>query len=357
MISLGSPKIDENEIEGVEKVLEEGILSTGEIVSEFEEEFANFVGKKYSAAVCSGSMALELAIESSSLEEGEKMIVSPFNCGAVLYSMIRKDIVPVFADINPRTYNLDPDEVETTLRDQSDISGIMATHLYGQPAEMDRITELAEKFDLVIIEDFAQSPGAKFKGEKAGSFGDISVCSFGATKNLTTAEGGMVLSNDKNAIQEVKELRTNTENSSKPLMSVRMNDIEAALGINQLQKYEKIMNQKRKIAEIYRDKLPKELYNSAKENREHVYHGFPIELQDADKIQEEMERKGVETGRVYSTPLHKYDCLDGDFGEFPKAEKACKQVLLLPIHANVSEEEAVEVVETLKSCRKSLQSD
>lgn len=343
-VPLGSPRIEEDDIESVTRSLEKGILSTGEIVDEFEDAFSDFIGREHGIAVCSGSVALELALEASSLENGDKVLVSPFNCSAILYSLVRCGLEPVFVDIETKTYNISPRNAEEKLETEN-ADGLLVTHLYGQPADMKGLMRIADSKDLVVIDDFAQSPGALYEGKKIGTYGDVGICSFGATKNITTAEGGMILTDDDEIANEVRITRSNTQGDySKPLRSVRMNDIEASIGIQQLEKYDEILETKHRTAEIYRQELPDVLeLPKEKSNRTHVYHGFPVLASERDSLMEFLEQKGIETAAVYDEPLHRYECASTS-ENFTNTEMVSDSVLLLPIHPCMSQEDANEVV-------------
>jgi perosamine synthetase len=351
MISLGSPPVDKKEINAVTDLLSEGTLSTGDVVSEFEGEFSEFVGREKGAAVCSGSVALELAFEVSDLEEGDKVMVSNFNCAATLYSILRCGMEPAFADIELETYNLSPESVRERLEDVN-LDGLLVTHLYGQPSELDELMEIAQEEGLVVIEDFCQSPGAKYKDKMVGTYGDFSICSFGATKNITTGEGGMVLSDDEDSIRQVRTLRSNTNGDFEtPLRSVRMNDIEAAIGRQQLDKYDITLDKKNKIAELYLDSLTDEVVLPNKEpDRSHVYHGFPIRTKENVELMRYLAKRNIESSVVYDKPLHEYNLApDADASNFPNTRLLTERVLLLPIHANLRNKEANKVISEVNS--------
>jgi len=351
MISLGSPRVGEEEIEAVSRLLSSGEISVGEVVGEFEDSFCEFADVGGAAAVCSGSVALELALEVSELHEGDDVLVSPFNCAAVLYSLVRQDLQPVFCDIRTDSYNISPTSVEEALSGQ-DAQGILLTHMYGQPCEMDEIMKIARENELTVINDFAQSPGATYDGEDVATYGDVGVCSFGATKNITTAEGGIVVSDEEDRTERVKTLRSNTNGDyATSLRSVRMNDIEAAIGIQQLEKYGSILEDKRMVAEYYLDHLTSEVVlPETNPNRSHVYHGFPIRVEDNTALMEHLSGSSIESAVVYEKPLYEYSLAPKtDPSWFPITELATEEVLLLPIHPNLLDEEVETVVSEVNS--------
>ncbi|RLM70759.1 DegT/DnrJ/EryC1/StrS family aminotransferase [Halorubrum sp. Atlit-8R] len=350
MVSLGSPRTGEEEIAAVSSLLADGELSVGNTVEAFEDSFAEFSGTAGAAAVSSGSVALELALEVSDLEEGDAVVLSPFNCAAMLYSVLRQNMQPVFCDIQLEGYSLSPDALSETVQETA-VNGLLLTHLYGQPCDLDEISQIAEEQDLTVINDFAQAVGATYDGRDIGTSGDIGVCSFGATKILTTAEGGAVVSDKQSHIDRVKKLRSNTNGDDEtPLRSVRMNDLEAAIGIEQLKKFDNIVANKREAAQTYLDELPSDVVPPrTRPNRTNVYHGFPIRTPENRQLMAYLEDNGVETSIIYEEALYEYTLApDVDTARFPNTETATDEVLLLPIHANLSREDIKTVIRNVR---------
>lgn len=352
MIQLGNPYTGQEEIDSVSELLADGHLSIGDIVERFETEFATFTDRVGGAAVCSGSMALRLTFQAMNLNPGDGVIVSPYNCGALLYELLHLDLVPIFADIDPETCSLDPEAVTNAVsKAEVPVEALLLTHLYGLPADFDEISDVAEQFDLTIINDFAQAPGACYRDRQIGSLGEVGICSFGATKNITTAEGGMVVSDDQSVLTRIRKLRSNTgSETSEAKWSVRMNDIEAAIGREQLQKYDSILSIKRSVATIYRDQLPRKYCLQPEfKDRTDVYHGFPIAHPERDMLAEHLAEDDIMTGTAYDTPLYEYDTFSRstDPSEYPHTERISSEVLLLPIHAKMTTEKAKTVVESI----------
>lgn len=352
MIQLGNPFIGQEEIDSVQELLTGGHLSIGDIVESFETEFASFTNRAGGAAVCSGSMALQLTLQVIDLDPGDGVVVSPYNCGALLYETLRRDLIPIFADIDPETCSLDPQTVREAVSDATvPAEAMILTHLYGLPGDLDEITDVAEELDLTIINDFAQAPGSRYRNKQIGSLGEIGICSFGATKNITTAEGGMVVSDEESVLSRLRELRSNTSSdSSEASWSVRMNDIEAAIGREQLRRYDSILSKKRSIAAIYRDQLPLELCLQPEfPDRMDVYHGFPLTHPERDSLAEHLAADEIMTGTAYDTPLYEYDVYSHsiDSTAYPHTERISSEVILLPIHANMTTEKAKTVTESI----------
>lgn len=353
MIPFYRPAVGDAESDAVSAAISEATLSTGEIVSKFESAFAAYVGRQHAAAVSSGSTALEIAFEVSRLEPGDRVLVSPFNCSAVLYSLRRAGLEPVFADISEGTYNLDPKSARQIVEElDGAVEGLLVTHLYGQPCQMDRLCALADEYDLLLVEDFCQAPGATYEGRSVGTFGKLSVCSFGATKPIAAAEGGAVLSDDGTIDESVRRMRDNNGvDVTPPPMNARLSDVHAAIGRTQLRRYPEILRTKRELAGLYRDQLP----DSVTPQRllpgvEHAYHRFPIRTSDRGRIETELEQRGIETARTIERPLFEFDCApERDERDYPATATASERSLHLPMHATLSKEDVETVTEAVSA--------
>ena len=344
MIPLGAPAVGDTGIDHVVELLEDGLLSTGEVVAEFEARFSSFVGRSHGVAVASGSVALELALESI-FNEGDRVALSPYNCGSMLYSVLHAGLRPVFVDADHETAGIDPD----ALAEAAPVDGVVSSHLFGHPARISEIKEVCERLGATLVDDFAQAPGATAHGEPVGSVGSVGVCSFGATKNLTTAEGGIVVTDDPTVAEYVRDQRTNTHDVTPPPRSVRMNDIEAAIGLSQLDSYDATTDRKCAVATIYRKRLsdlPVELLPEQPWATD-VYHAFPVLTPDADRLTAHLDGREIGTSRLYETPLHEYDAAPPVDGEYPVAERFADEVVLLPIHGEVTDSQARTVADAV----------
>lgn len=353
MVSSADPDISEREIEAVGEVLRSGTLSTGEVVAEFESEFATLVGCEEGAAVCSGSVALELAFEVSDLEPGDGIIVSPRNCAAVLYSILRQDLVPVFVDVEPTGHNLDPAAVSEAIRTtEQHIGGVLATHLHGTPCQIGALTSITDDHDLTLIEDICQAPGATVGGAPIGSFGSLAVCSFGATKNITTGEGGIVTGDDTETVAEIRLRRSSRHGEAAiPLRSVRMSDIEAAMGRQQLKRYDEMVDRRRTVAELYRSELGDLV--TVPEPREgvmSVYASYPVLVDDSEGLRSHLADRRIESN-TYDSLLHEYDCLAGQEWvktPVPNAKDVRDRTVVLPVHSQMDRKDAETVVRVVR---------
>lgn len=342
MIPLGAPQIDDEGVQAVVAALESGTLSVGDRVAAFEDRFCELVGREHGVAVASGSVALELALEAC-FDGGDRVAISPYNCGSVLYSILRVDLDPVFVDADPETAAISP----AALRRREDIDGVVLAHLFGHPADVDGVVAAADDLNATIVEDFAQAPGATYDGRPVGAVGRVSVCSFGATKNVTTAEGGIVVTDDRAIAGYASAQRSNTDDVTPPPRSVRMNDIEAEIGLHQLDRYGDALERKRAVAAIYRDRLDGVEMPDVAEWATHVYHAFPVLHESAHDLAAHLGANGVGTSRLYNTLLSEYDAAPSVDDEFPVARRFANETVLLPIHAGVSHALAETVAQTV----------
>jgi len=197
MITIAKPIIEKEEIDAVAKIMATGAIAAGAKVIEFENSFANYLGRKHAIATSSGTTALEAALRSVGIGEGDKVITTPFSFIASTNAIIYCGASPVFADIDEETFNISPDSIEKILKTDEKIKALLIVHLYGQGCNMDRIMEIVRKYNLLLIEDCAQAHGGEWSHKKLGTFGDAAAFSFYPTKNMTTSEGGMVVTDDQ----------------------------------------------------------------------------------------------------------------------------------------------------------------
>lgn len=323
----------------------------GESVFKFEEKFARYCGAKYAVAVSSGTAALHLSLIALGLKKNEKVVTTPMSFVATANAIVHSGGIPVFADIEEDTGNIDTKNVIT-----NGVRGIVPVHLYGQPCEMDKIMELKEE-GIFIIEDACQAHGAEYRGKKVGSMGDAGCFSFYPSKNMTVGgDGGMVTTNDEKIAEEIRKLRDCGRKSKYEHDSIgftyRLNTVNAAIGLVQL-KYLGAWNEKRrKIAKLYRKLLPKKILLSEKKHIKHAYHAFVIKVMEREKLAECLKSNGIETGIHYPTPIHLQPIYKKLFGykkgNFPIAEKFSREVLSLPIYPQLSADEVKFVCEKIE---------
>jgi len=356
-IPIANPIIQEEEIEEVVKVLKSGFIAQGPKVAEFEEKFAEFIGTKYAIATSSGTTALHVALLSCGIGEGDEVITTPFTFAATGNSILYTGARPVFVDIEKDTFNIDPKKIEEAITPNT--KAIMPVQLYGQSAEMDKINEIAKKHELFVIEDAAQAHGAIYKEKKVGSMGDMGCFSFYPTKNMTTSEGGMITTNNKELAEKARMLRAHGE-SKRYKHSIlgynfRMTDISAAIGLAQLKKID-TFNQKRidnanyltkELDDINGITAPKTL-NRVK----HVYHQYTIKIESGNRDEwvKFINENGIGTGIHYPIPIYKQELyleLGYDY-ELEETEKAANSVISLPVHPSLSKDDLATIVKVLK---------
>ena len=349
-IPIATPSIGDEEFEAVKRVLESRILAHGPEVELFEEEFAEYIGVEHAVAVASGTAALDLILRAYGIRPGDEVITTPFSFIATANAVLYQGARPVFADIDPATYNLDPEKVKELITPKT--RAIIAVHLYGHPADMQALREIADDHNLLLIEDAAQSHGALYKGSKTGSLGDAAAFSFYPTKNMTTGEGGMVTTNDRALAERIRLLRNHGQ-AEKYLhvelgFNLRMTSIAAAIGRVQLRKLEQLNQRRRENAAALTSLLSKIAGIITPVERSwarHVYHQYVIRVTEEyplsrSQLVEALGRRGIGTAVHYprtipEQPLYKrlgIGCPNG----CPNARRAAREVLSLPVHPAVT---------------------
>ncbi|WP_267161538.1 DegT/DnrJ/EryC1/StrS family aminotransferase [Halovenus salina] len=354
MIPIANPAIDEAEKERVLEVLESGMLADGPVVREFEDEFAAYCDAEHAVATSNGTTALHAAMEALGLGKGDRVVTTPFSFVASANAVQFTGAEPVFADINPETYNLDPDAVEETIQEHNgDVDAIMAVHLYGLPADVTRLAELAEEYDAYLIEDTAQAHGATVDGERVGSIGDVGCFSFYPTKNMTTGEGGMIVTDDVEiadaAAQFVNHGRTAKYGHAAVGHNFRMTSIAGALGLAQLDRLPDFTEARRTNAEQLTAGLADSWVTPPIEpdGRTHVYHQYTIRCEDRDGLQTHLDEHGIGSGVYYPQCIHEQPAYSEMSVEAPVAERAAEEVLSLPVHPNVRDADTQRIIEVI----------
>jgi len=351
MIPINAPQIDEREIEMVATVLKSGILTArrgrSSMVASFERAYAEFVEAKHAVAVNNGTAALHLALLAAGVKPGDEAIVPSFTFVATAEVIALCGAKPVFVDINPQTFNMDPEKFREAISAKT--KTVIPVDLYGLSADMQAISEIAKEHDLTVIEDAAQAHGASYKGKPPGCFADMACWSFYASKNMTTGEGGMVTTNNDEYAEKLRCMRSHGEKdeyvSSMLGHNYRMPEIEAAIGIAQLEKLPNFLKRRRRNAQYLAEKLAglKSLsLPTEPEGYKHGWYLFTVRLKDGkraerDKIVDELRRRGVGATVYYGIPIH----LMPYYRQFAtcrllETEKASEQVFSLPVHPGVT---------------------
>ena len=325
-------------------VLETGQFVGGKEISALEEEFAGYCGARYGVAVNSGTSALHLALLAAGIQAGDEVITVPFTFYATVAAIGYVGATPVYVDIDPATFNIDPAKIEPAITNRT--RAILLVHLYGQCADMDPIVDIARRHRLVVIEDAAQAHGAEYHGRRAGSIGDIGCFSFYPTKNLGAAgEGGMLTTNNPEYARSATLLRSwGEEQRYRPRLkgfNYRLPAIQAAILRVKLQRLEQWTAERRARAADYDRLLAKAGVTRPQTmaNSRHVYCLYTIRSTHRDELQRGLEAAGIQTAIHYPLPIHlmpAYADARYQAGDFPIAEACANSVLSLPMHSHLS---------------------
>jgi len=362
-IPINAPRIGEEEIAAVAEVLRSGVLTQGlgegPVVTEFERTFAKFVKAKHAIAVNSGTAALHSALAATGVKRGDEVILPSFTFVATAEVIVIAGAEPVFVDIDPDTYNIFPEAIEKAVTKKT--KAIMPVDLYGLPADMQPIKEIADKHSLKIVEDAAQAHGGAYKGKPPGALADVACWSFYASKNMTTGEGGMVTTNSNEVAETLRSTRSHGEKKEKykSLMlghNYRMPEMEAAIGSVQLRKLPRFLAKRRENAGKLTQKLKRTetlCLPSEPKGYEHSWYLYTVRINGArkeqrDKIVETLNREGIGATVYYPIPIH----LMPFYSTFAKrrlaeTEKAAKQVFSLPVHPGVTPKQVDFIGETV----------
>ena len=340
-ITHSHPSLDDEEILALENVLASGQLAQGPQVNGFEEELGSFHGLPPGVATSSGTAALHLALLSLGVGPGDEVLLPSYVCSAPLHAAYHSGATPVLVDVDPATGNMDPDDLKKRLTSKS--KAIIAVHLFGLPADMDDILALG----LPVIEDCAQSLGANQEGQMLGTMGAISICSFYATKLITTGEGGMLLSRDSKILSMARDLRDYDKRDSFAIrFNYKMTDIQAALGCSQLEKLESFLGQREELAGVYNEKLATLPCTLPPSQEGRIYYRYVLSVQkDVNRLIQEMLNPGIEVARPVYRPLHRYFNLE----DYPGAEMAWNSHVSLPIHPSLTSQDVHRVCQALQS--------
>ena len=351
MIPAASPEIGEEERAAVDAVLASGGLAQGPEVAAFEEEFSKLaVDESLCVAVNSGTSAQHLAMLAAGIGEGDEVIVPSFTFAATANSVALTGATPIFVDIEPEFFCLNPAAVEAAITSRT--KAVMPVHLYGHPADMESLVEICKKHNLLMIEDAAQAHLASVGGKKVGTWGIAGSFSFYPTKNMTSGEGGMVTTNDTNLARTVRLLRNQGQEQRYKNEIVgfnnRMTDIHAAIGRVQLRKLQRWTEKRQQNASFYDKNLMGVKVPAVMENAVHVYHQYTIRIEDLDRdrFAEELKIRGIGSGVYYPIPNHRLAAYNLNL-DLPETELAAQQVLSLPIYPSLTQNNLEKVVDAV----------
>ncbi|MEE1938132.1 DegT/DnrJ/EryC1/StrS family aminotransferase [Streptomyces sp. TRM 70361] len=345
-IPAARPIIGEAEIEAAVRVLRSGRVVQGPEVAAFEEEFSELVGGRHCVAVNSGTSALHLALLALGIGPGDEVVVPSFSFAATANAVRLVGAEPVFADIEPDSFCVDPAAVEAAITPRT--AAIMPVHLYGHPAAMDRLVPLAERHGLAIVEDAAQAHGAALHGKQVGAFGAAGCFSFYPTKNMHALEGGMVTTGDAELARTLRLLRNQgmEQRYANEIVgaNMRLTDVAAAIGRVQLEQLPEWTERRRANAKFLDGRITAAVTPPVADGARHVYHQYTVRITgDRDAAQQALTGRGIGNAVYYPTPIHRLrpywepDQAAGRTWDLPQTEKAAAEALSLPVHPSLSE--------------------
>jgi len=367
VIPVNEPLLSGNEKKYLAECIETGwISSEGPFVARFEQKMATAAGRRHGIAVCNGTAALEIAVAALDLQPGDQVIMPTFTIISCAAALVRRGCVPVLVDSDPLTWNIDIGklkailEAEIEIKKNNKIKAIMVVHIYGLPVDMDPVFDFAAKYGLKIIEDAAEMHGQTYKGRPCGSFGDLSVFSFYPNKHITTGEGGMVLTDDDVLADRCRSLRNLCFQKKRFVhdelgYNFRMTNLQAALGVAQLERLQEFVNRKRRMGQKYTERLSNaeglELMPSRAPYAENIYWVYGILLKDevpfdAEEAMRRLGQRGIGT-RPFFWPMHeqpvfrRMGLFEGE--SHPVAERLARRGFYIPSGMALTDEQMDEV--------------
>lgn len=370
MIPYGRQTIEDDDINAVIEVLKSDYLTTGPKIAEFEKSVADYVGAKYAVAISNGTSALHAACFAAGIGPGDEVITTPITFAASSNCVLYCGGTPVFADIDPKTYNIDPDDIRKKITDKT--KAIIAVHLAGQPCDMDEIHKIAKENNLIVIEDGAHALGSVYKGKKVGSLSDMTTFSFHPVKPITTGEGGMIVTDNEEFYKKMVLFRSHGITRDKTMMTrndgpwfyqqfdlgfnYRITDIQCALGCSQMKKLDRFLAKRKEIVLRYNEAFadcenivtPYQLPET-----ESGWHLYIVQVKKCDRKQifEALRDKGIGVN-VHYIPvyMHPYYQEHGYKDVHCKnAEEVYSHIISLPLYPGLTEEQQSYVIDTLKS--------
>jgi len=363
-IPLARPDIGPKEIEYVTRVLKTPHLSLGPKLPEFETKIAQYAGAKYAVAVNSGTSALHLIIKALGIREGDEVITTPFSFVASANCLLFERAKPVFVDIDPKTLNLDTTSIEGKINSRT--RAILAVDVFGHPAEWDELEPMARRHDLRLIEDSAEAIGSEYRGRKAGTFGDAAVYAFYPNKQMTTGEGGVILTGSEQIAKLCRSLRNQGRAEGSEWLqherlgyNYRLSDIHCALGLAQLERIDELLAKRARVAEWYNERLSGVEGIITPYVAPHVKIGWFVYVirladeytrADRDRVLEQLKKRKIGCSNYFS-PIHLQPFYREQFGyepgDFPVTEHVADRTIALPFYNDLTQTEVDHVVSTL----------
>lgn len=357
-IPIAKPVISEEESKAIEGVLYSGMLTQGEAVKKFEDAFSAYLGVKNSVACSNGTVALDLALKAIDIGPGDEVITPSFTFIATANAILYQGSKPVFVDVDPRTFNIDPQDIQEKITVKT--KAIIGVHLYGQPFDLRAVQQICEDHRLVLIEDCAQAHGAEYNGRKVGGFG-MGCFSFYPTKNMTTGEGGMITTNDDRLAAKLRLIRNHGDTGKYNHIilgyNYRMTNIQGAIGVVQLSRLDGFNRKRIENAEFLNKSLKvMGITTPFRDSRvKHVYNQYVIRVEDGfsasrEKLMEYLGFNGIGCAVHYPKPVYRqplYQQLGLDRVVCPVAEDVSQRVLSLPVHPSISQEDLEHIANTV----------
>ena len=370
-VPLSRPDITDAEIQAVTDVLKSPHLSLGPKLREFEQAFETYIGRKHAVAVNSGTSGLFLCTQALGLGPGDEVITTPFTFIASVNIIMMAGARPVFVDIDPASLNIDPEKIADKITPRT--KAIVPVEVFGNPAGIDRVCKIAEKHNLAVIEDSCEGLGSALNGKKVGTFGQMSVFAFYPNKQMTTGEGGMIMTDDDDLAELCISLRNQGRGKGGGWLAhqrlgynYRLCDINCALGIVQLSRIEEFIEKRRKVAQMYQKALAGDgriIVPQEPKNCRMSWFVFVIRLNEnydqarRDAILGKMLNRGIQVSN-YFPPVHLQPFMVEKFGykigDFPITDSVCQRTIALPFHNNLTKKEVELVCKELKTCLDSL---
>ena len=370
MIPYGKQTIEQDDIQAVVDVLQSDFLTTGPKIAEFEQTVADYVGAKYAVAISNGTSALHVACFAAGIGPGDEVITTPLTFAASANCVLYCGGIPVFADVDPKTYNIDPEDIRRKITDRT--KAIIAVHLAGQPCDMDAIHSIAREHGLIVIEDGAHALGSVYKGKKIGSLSDMTTFSFHPVKPITTGEGGMIVTDNEEFYKKMALFRSHGITRDDSMMTrndgpwfyqqfdlgynYRITDIQCALGCSQMKKLDRFLARRKEIVARYNEAFaecdniitPYQLSDT-----ESGWHLYIVQVKNCDRRQvfEAMREKGIGVN-VHYIPvyMHPYYQEHGyENVHCANAEEIYSHIISLPLYPGLTSEQQDYVIDTLKS--------
>ena len=371
-IPYGHQWIDEEDIKEVVNALKSDWITTGPKVKEFEDKICEYIGCKYGTAVNSGTSALDISVQTLDLPPGSEVITTPFTFVATSNAILYNNLTPVFADIKKETRNINPEEIRKKITDKT--KAIIYVDYAGQPCDIKEIKEIADEHELYLIEDACHALGAEYRNKKIGNFGDMTIFSFHPVKHITTGEGGMVVTNNREFYNKLKMLRTH--GIDKTAMdrfgsdaswaydmkllgrNYRITDFQCALGISQLNKLDNFIERRQCLADLYNELLEDVDFIKTpitKENVKHVWHIYTVLLDEninRDNFFGHMRNNNIGVN-IHYIPIYHFSYYREHFNfnpdDFPVTEKVFKKITTLPLYPKMKDEDVRYVCDKIKN--------